>query len=161
MTTIVSFSQNQPVILGSQIGGMLPNTAEKKIYILKQGLISFRYNNSEVGKCYPRGYFYEKWIFFDDESILDQIDPIRHYDIYSIDKSPSICYVISKTALEESLGMSYREIILMSFFKSSLSKSQFFSNFFTESQSENLFHIFELIFYQKGELVYGTDSSKK
>lgn len=150
MTTLINFDPNKPVLLANQ-------REDEKVLILKQGQLSIRYKGKEIGKYHQKGeYFNEKWIFFYDPAVVEQIDLLRKCDIFSEDKS--CCYVIPKTSLEEALGMSFREVILYSFFKASIAKSQFFSNFFIESQYEGLFQIFELIYYHKGEPVFINDS---
>jgi cGMP-dependent protein kinase len=148
LTILNSYEANQKIVYKG-------NNDDDKIFVIKQGCMFYQCGKQEKRKCYAREYLGEKFIF-SDISINFNID---NYSYYLSTLEKTICYVIQKQALEEALGINYREIIIQSYFRELLSKSKFFLNFFMESHFGNLFRIFSLNHYQNGEIVYSAKNS--
>lgn len=124
---------------------------EEKLLIVKSGSFTVCKKNKEIKKLYPREYFGEKFLFFD---VTFQVDIIPN-DIYAMEKSA--CYLIPKISLEEALGLGFKDVILNCTFRDMVSRNKFLNNLFMESHYDNLFRIFKLCYYQKGDVVFSND----
>jgi CRP-like cAMP-binding protein len=116
------------------------------MYIVKEGHISCQVNNNEVKRLGAGDIFGENSLIFETK---------RSVDVYSLDHTT--LHTISKKNLEEALGMSYRNIILFSFFRRTAKDSKFFMSLFSESQFDDLYKLFDLKKYRPNEIVFPKD----
>jgi CRP-like cAMP-binding protein len=129
-------------------GQMIVNRGDDgdRMFIIKEGHISCVVNNKEIQRLGPGDLLGESSLIFETK---------RAVDVCSIDCSK--LYIITKKNLEEALGVSYRKVVLYSFFKQTAKDSKFFMGLFNEFQFEDLFKLFKLKKYKNNEIVFPKD----
>lgn len=121
-----------------------------KIYIIKKGCVSCIFRGKEVRKLVEKEYFGQNCILMDTKRSLD----VKAF-------TQTIAYEISKNSLQEALGSSYRETILLSNFKEIVSKNPYFNELFAENNRDIIFKSLHFKCYKNNEIVYSKDWKKE
>jgi cGMP-dependent protein kinase len=135
MVQEIEFESQEKIISEGELGN--------KIYIIKDGVVSCRIRSKEIRKLYSRDCFGQNSLLIDNR---------RSLDVYSQGKT--VLYELSKSALEEALGVNYKDVILHSIFQDCIRKNPYFSDLFMESQLEKFFKIFNFKIYKNNDVVY-------
>lgn len=131
----VNFEYGDSIICEGDLGN--------KLYFIKEGCVSCRYRGREIRKLYERDFFGENSLILETKRSLDVIAISR-----------TVCYELTKSSFQEAFGRGYKDIILFSCFKGSVSKNKFYNDLFLESQLYNIYKSFTLKVYKNGEKVY-------
>ena len=81
------------------------------------------------------------------------------YYTYSVDKDDLIIYELLYSNIKAIIGNSYKKEILFEIFKQAMLSSERINDIIIEQQTE-LFNIFKLIYYEKNEVVFLSDTTK-
>lgn len=125
-------------------------TISRNIYLIGEGSVLCKDKKKEVKMLTKNDYFGIDSLLFNVVSNLT----------YLTDAKTS-CYQISKKNIIEALGSDYKNVILLSFFKTYFSLNSFFHSIFHETKYNDLYKAFEVKMYTSGEHIWMTGQKNK
>jgi cAMP-dependent protein kinase regulator len=120
-----------------------------RMYLVKEGAISCLNNGKEIKRLGPTEYFGENSLVFETK---------RSLDVISVDNT--VCYIITRTNLEEALGPSYQSIVLKSFFNYHMTKNKFAMNLCSKVKMDDLYKLFDIKRYRLRGVVFNKDRNE-
>lgn len=118
-------------------------TSNESLYILKEGVLSCEVDGKLARKIYPKDYFGEYSLIFNVKSTSS---------ITALSET-TVCYQIPKTALVDSIGKDFKDMILKCFLKSALTHSKILKTFVVDKYFDQVYKTFEIKILNKNEIV--------
>lgn len=149
----ITFNKNEDIAMDNN-----------RLLFVKEGIIEVmnRNNNSNTNDTIKTIQQYDCYgidCILIDESKSNYDKSLTNYKLKAIQKST--CYEIFRIDLIESLGIFYKDVILKSLFKAFISRHSYFKDLFTEKVLNEIFPMFQIRKYSKGQRVWNESGSNK
>lgn len=118
-----------------------------KIFVIKKGAINKISKNKEENKKLT------EMEYFGENNFILSIE--KDLDFYCLQD----CYLMTITlnCIIESMGLGFKEMLIFSFFQDAFYKSTYLHSFLDDNHINEIYQIFEMKFYKKGDIVYPQD----
>jgi CRP-like cAMP-binding protein len=124
----------------------------ESLFIIRDGNVSCIKNEKEIKRLGSKDYFGESSILFQTK---------RSMSIVSV--KTTVCYQITKSLLQETLGENFRKVLLQGICRESFFNSKIMKNFLIEHYFDKIFDCFKINFYKTSLVLFKptADDEKK